>query len=218
MVGDFEAKIAEINDWLKAKGVPDLLADYARSKEEARLDFDEIAAELGIRSPWSDDEYPTPIKLAAAFRVSHAWISFEVPANLPEDIRQQETAKMEAKFNAAEQEITTALREMFGAMLKHATERLTPGPDGQEKIFKASLISNFDEFFKTFNARNLTNDWELSNLVTQARSIMSGITPNVLRNSQGMRQAVAEKLGTIKDTIDQLIIDRPSRRFDWNEE
>ncbi len=217
-VADFERKFAETRDWLLNEGIPALCRDYDRAKDQAREDFRQIANELGIENPYNDLRYPDAREFYQRFGVDHNWISFGVPQSLPLEIRRQEQAKIQEKFERAAEEIEAALREGFAEVVAHATERLTVKPGEQKKIIRDSLIDNFKEFCQTFRLRNLTNDVELQDLVDKAEAIMSDVRPETLREKPSARRAVASQLNEIKAEIDKMIAEAPVRRFAFDDE
>jgi hypothetical protein len=97
-------------------------------------------------------------------------------------------------------------------------ERLTPGDDGRPKVFRDSLVSNLADFLETFEARNLANNADLAAHVATARQLLSGLTPDRLRTSQGAREVLAERFGALKTALDATLIDAPRRKFGSDDE
>jgi hypothetical protein len=215
-VEEVETKIAEFNTWIATEGVPALIDDWDRAKAQAQIDFAKAARELGIENPYNEDRYPDTKDLYAKFGVEHAWVTFGVPENLPEEIRERESVKIRASYDNAAEEISAALREGFSAIVAHAVDQMSSGP-GEKKIIKESLVVNFKEFCETFKFRNLTDDGELESLVKQAEAIMSGVDARRLRESPRTRREVVNKLAEVKATIDKMIVTAPRRKIDLDE-
>ena len=214
----FEQRFNEVDRWLDEVGIPNLQADWSRAMDQARDDFEEIADQLGIDTPFDPAEYPRPDDLRRRFGISHSYISFGVPQNLPAEVRRQEEIKIRGKFDAAADEITAALRLMFAKMISHATERLMVGPGEQKKILQSDMFDKFTQFFDTFSARNFTNDTALEDLVGEARSLLTNVRVDDLKRQPNARRAVASQMAAIKTKIDQLVIEAPTRVFDLDDE
>lgn len=163
--------------------------------------INDTAARLGALA--NDIRYPTPAEAREAFGVTRRYMTFGY--DNPE-------AAAEWKREALG-ECRQALRGAFAEVVSHLADRLTPGVEGKPKTFRDSLVTRFDDFVASFNARNLADDRELAALVTQARAIMAGVSPTDLRKREGLRAAVATQIATIKAAIDQLVIDKPTRLY-----
>jgi hypothetical protein len=209
----FEDAIEDCRTWLRTEGIPALIADYPRAMQQAEEDFARIAEEMGIESPFDVKRYPSTDEFFQRFEIEHNWVSFGVPQNLPQAIREQEQMKIQARFEEAADEIGRALREGFADVLAKATDRLTAAP-GKKMIIKDAFLENFIDFCETFRFRNLTNDDELSALVDQAKSVMSGITRQDLTVRPSLRRNILTQLGAIRETVDSMIEEAPARRFD----
>jgi hypothetical protein len=171
-------------------GSPDVarrtFSPYELAKEAAK----KPTVEGGLGELYDEDDYPTVEELRKAFNLRWSWLQLSVPDELPEEVRVREVSKLKASFLEAQEEIKLALRAGFKDLVSHAIERLTPGPDGKRKVFCESTFTKFNEFFETFNARNLMEDAELEAVVEQAKEIMKGL-PSVddLRSAESRRLA-----------------------------
>lgn len=209
MITDFETKLTNARAYLKDTLVPQLVAAYPEAKESMKLP----AENGGLGDLYVEKDYPTVAELSDSFDIEWAWLALSVPEELPEEVRTREIAKLRESFNEAAEEIKQALRESFYQVVRHATERLTPNPDGSPKIFRESTI-NFEEFFETFHAKSMVDDGELTTLVDQARSIIHNMPPaDKLRRSSTLQAQVAEQFAQVGKVMDTLITDRPSRRL-----
>jgi len=217
-VETFEAKIAEVKEWMSKTGLPDLLSDYERAIDQAEVDLRAVSRTLRSAELFNRADYPKPNDLRSRYYVTHNWMSFGVPQNLPLKIREQEETKIKAKFEDAAAEITEALRAAFNELLTTATARLTANPNGKKMIIRSALVDNFNEFIETFNARNLTDDRQLEQLVEQARALMKGVSAETLRTRPTVRRSVAAQLLNLQAAAKELVIERPDRKFDFDDE
>ena len=103
--------------------------------------------------------------------------------------------------------------EELGGLVSHLGERLSGADDGKPKIFRDSAIENLHEFFARFGRLNIHSSEELEGLVTRAQSLLSGVAPQQLRDSSGLRQQVASQLSSVQSVLDGLMVDRPRRRI-----
>lgn len=205
MVDEIDGFLREANEALKQEFIPMLQADYEDAKERSRTD-----AELGRF--YREEDYPTKKELAGLFSFEWRWITLEVAKDLPPEIRKREIAKMKQAISEAQAEIVLALREGFGEVVRRMIERLGKEDDGTPKKFKDTLVENFNNFFDTFDARNLMNDAELAAVVTNAKSILRGIAPEALRKNMTLRGNVQQEMISVKTIVDELIKDAPVRR------
>lgn len=218
VLGEFEAFLKAANDKLTGELIPRFLASYDERREAMRRPD----KEGGLGDLFDARDYPKADALRSAFGIQWTWLALGVPDDLPDVIRQRENEKLRASFLEAQEEITLALRGGFRELIAHATERLTSAPGEKPKIFRDSLVENFNEFFATFNARNMMEDADLERLVTQARQVISGLgsdaknAAETLRNSPDTRQATIAQFATLNATLDAMTIEKPSRKFDWS--
>ncbi len=101
----------------------------------------------------------------------------------------------------------------LSSLISHLNERLSGADDGKPKIFRDSAIENLHEFFERFQRLNIHSSTELENLVGRAQSLVSGVQPQQLRDSNGLRQQLATQLSGVQSMLDGLMVDRPRRRI-----
>jgi hypothetical protein len=69
------------------------------------------------------------------------------------------------------------------------------------------------EFFERFRQLNVRSSEQLDALVSDARSIVSGVQPQQLRDDAALRQEIATQLSTVQATLDGLLVDKPRRNI-----
>lgn len=197
--------------------VEKFLATYDERKEAMKL-----PAPNGLGDEYKERDYPTKQQLREAFRLEWSWLALSVPDELPEEVRERESAKLRESFEQAQNEIQYALRAGFADLIKHAVDRLSPDADGNPKTFQKSLVGNFLEFFDTFTARNFLGDAELEKLVTQAKGIVSGLPTDIkeaaeaLRSSPDIRQTTVAGFEQLSAELGKLVVDVPVRKFNFD--
>jgi len=217
-VENFEAKLKEETAKMQAL-IKDFCDAYPKRKDEARA---------ALNGQYREDDYPTVEDMPGRFSITWNWIAFGVPENLPAELRASEAAKIEQQFKDAETEIMSALREGFGKIVKHVTDRLgeeTKDGEKKPKIFRDTLFEDMTTFVTTFSARNLVNDTELEKCVKAAQSILANVSggdakskAQVIRDSSQLRAQTAEAFTLLKSAVDKTIADKPQRKFNFDDE
>jgi hypothetical protein len=105
---------------------------------------------------------------------------------------------------------TSTLRGRFAELVDHIVERLA-GPE--KKVFRDSLIGNIRQFLEDFERLNINGDIELANLVARCREIIGGTSPQMLRDNDAFRQAIGESMQQLQNTLDEMMVDRPTRKI-----
>lgn len=204
-VDRYEAKLQQTSDLLRNELVPAFIKVLPQYQE---------AAKARLRSLYNEKDYPTPDEMRRKFGIEWQWLYFGVPDNLPAEIKAQAAAKLQKKYADAQNEIVAALRAGFAELVNHAVERLTVQPGQKPKVFRGSLLENFNSFFETFPARNLMDDAQLEEVVAKARDVLGNVTPQALRESQTIREVTSNALAEVQKLTDKLVMEKPSRRFD----
>jgi hypothetical protein len=167
------------------------------------------------------NDYLTADDAAEKFNLSWRYVTFSTPdalKNLREGLFQREREKLASEVASAAEEIKQVLRVQMAALVKRMVTQLTPSVDGKKKKIYDSLVGNVADFLATFDARNLADDGELKSLVGKARNAIAGVSPELLRESDGIRESVKTGFDEIQKQLDTMIVDKPARVFDFNGE
>ena len=155
-----------------------------------------------------------PMSLTGLFDVTWDYPSVEPPPYLQQlspELYRRECQRIASRFDDAVQLAEQAFVEELSKLVSHLTERLTGANDGKPKVFRDSAISNLTAFFERFKLLNIRSNEQLDQLVYQARQIVGGVEPQVLRDDNTMRQSVATQLSGVQSVLDGLMVDRPRR-------
>lgn len=174
------------------------------------------AARAQLRGLFNPDDYPEVSSMGAAFSFSWRYVSFRVPetlAAIDRSIFAREREKASRQWSEAAGIIQNLLRANMAELVSHMTDRLTPASDGKPKVFRNTAVSNLTEFLKTFEARNVTDDRELTAIVDRARQLLDGVEPENLRRSDDIRETVRSGFAEINRSLDSMITNRPARRI-----
>ncbi len=214
MVEEFEARLDIAQSVLKTDLVPAFLTTYDQCREKMKR-----PAPDGLGDLYVETDYPTQEVLADAFSIEWSWLSLSVPDELPSEVRERESEKLRRSFEEAQEEIRYALRAGFKEMVQHAVDRLSIKPGEKPKVFRSTLVSNFKQFFDTFQAKNLMDDTELAQLVQEAQNVVAGLPKNVdeLREIPSIRASAAASFAELNDSLGSLVIEKPSRKFDFED-
>lgn len=174
-----------------------------------------------LQDAFNQLDYPAVGDVEHHFSIESHYMIWDLPSTLSsvsESLMQKEQKRAKDKMANIVTEINTTLREALQQLVSHLADRLTPNPDGTTKRFNGSTVTNLLDFLSHFEHRNLGNDQDLAGIVNQAKSLLSGVSPTTLRDSQQAGVTVQQGLSTIKTQLDQLLIQQPTRRFYWDQD
>lgn len=212
LVQDFEDDLRATLDRLQSTYIPEVLADYPLAKQRA----EQTPVKQGGLGPlYREADYPTAQDFVSCFGLEWQWLALGIPEDLPAALRAEAQQKLETQFAEAAEEVKNALRESFGELIAHATDKLKPAAPGEKSaVFRDSLIGNISQFIESFNARNLMNDSDLAALVNQAKTVLTGLNPDRLRKYANVREATREQFAQIQAQLDTMLTVPKSRKFD----
>jgi hypothetical protein len=160
------------------------------------------------------NDYPSEVR--GLFDVAWDFPNVEPPPYLlrinPE-VYEEERARVAARFEEAVRLAEQAFATELADLVDHLTDRLTPGPDGQRKVFRDSALGNFQDFINRFRLLNVRSNAQLDTLVEQAQNLLRGVTPDQVRTLPEARQQLQSGMETVRQQLDQLVIDAPRRRI-----
>jgi hypothetical protein len=205
--------LAEVEDQLQAYSVQrdGLIEDFIQAYPALLKDAEEKLSGCFNRS-----DYPSQNALRAYFSIDWNYWNFSTSENLKkrnQAFYDAQLQKNQAKMQQAAEELQQGLRAAFADLVSHASERLSGGQDGKPKIFRDSMLANINDFLSVFQARNITDDSDLSALVDRAKSLVQGVDPSDIRTQEGLRSSMAYGFAKIKAQLDTMITDRPGRKI-----
>ena len=140
-------------------------------------------------------DYPPEVR--GLFGVEWDFPSVEPPdylSRLAPDIYRQEQERVAERFEEAVRLAEQAFVAEFARLVSHLTERLNDS-DGERRIFRDTVVTNLSEFFERFRQLNVRSNQDLDDLVGQAQQMVRDVTPQDLRDNDGLRQHVATRDG-----------------------
>jgi hypothetical protein len=183
----------------------DLNAVYDQIKADARRRLGRL---------YNPSDYPPEVR--GLFNVEFDFPSIEPPSylmRLNPDLYEQEQQRLAQRFEEAVRLAEQAFVSEFARLVSHLTERLADGEDGERRIFRDTVVSNLTEFFERFKQLNVRSSHDLDKLVEQAQELVRGVTPQSLRDNDGLRQHVAAQMTQVQTQLDSLIVERPRRQL-----
>jgi hypothetical protein len=186
------------------------VAEYATLVEEAKVElkdqFDasnyfDVSTEAGKQA------------LRAKFWVERRWFDW-TPASdkkVSKAVAYQENKRHTDEIKDMALQVKAALRVGFHKLIDHLVERLTPGPDGNRKKFAPTTITKIVDFLELFSARNVCGDKELALLADEAKEVLSGRTPESIREDEEAMAFVSSRMSVVKENLDKLVQELPSR-------
>ena len=147
-------------------------------------------------------EYPDANTIANKFNLRYTIMPVpetnDFRVNIADDIRNE----MQQEYQKAyEGRVETAMSDAWSRLhttLEHMVDRL----GGEEKkIFRDSLVDNALELTNLLTRLNVTNDPRLENARQELERLLVGVTADDLRESQGARAVVLNKVNQIMENI-----------------
>lgn len=183
----------------------DLNAVYDQIKADARRRLGRL---------YNASDYPPEVR--GLFAVEWDFPSIEPPSylmRLHPDLYEQEQQRVAQRFEEAVRLAEQAFVSEFARLVSHLSERLGAGEDGERRIFRDSVVTNLTEFFERFKNLNVRSSADLDRLVEQAQELVRGVTPQSLRDNDGLRQHVAAQISRVQEQVEGMIVDRPRRQL-----
>jgi hypothetical protein len=205
----------------EVEGFDQQMADLKSELEDAVSTLDRHFEELKetaaqrLGSLFNPADYPTT--LVGLFGVSWDYPNIEPPdylIGLSPDLYRQEQERVKARFEEAVQLAEQAFLDEFVKLVAHLSERISgTNEDGSPKVFRDSAVDNLCEFFERFRSLNVRSNEQLDELVAQAQRAIRGVAAQDIRDSNVIRQELAQQLTRVQTSLDAMLIDRPRRRL-----
>lgn len=201
----------------RAALVDEYVSMYPQRVTEAKEKTQALASELNIPFDvlWNEASYPSPDSVKAKFRLDWQYLNFMTPESLKsKGMYEQEKEKASAKMAQAAEEITLLMRQTLAELVNHLKTSLEPNSDGKPKRLFGSAVTNIQDFLKTFQARNITNDEQLDKMVKEVSAL---ITPELhvdtIKNDESFKASILAGVGSLGSQLNDLVEEIPGRKF-----
>lgn len=191
--------------------------------EAAVKTYDQRVVETSARLETLNDpqDYPTPARFKQRFYLEWQFVTWETPTRLKEirpALFEVERQKAAAKLSAVADDCRNAMRLGLKDLVEHVVERLAPDKDGKKKRFSKRTVQNFNEFFRTFELKNVTDDVELANVVVKAKAAMAGVDVGMLKSDEALRAAFQTQFTRLKEELAPMTVDRGTRDIELDDD
>lgn len=191
-------------------------AELATAVGELDRCYEDLVDQARLRLGELFDSGDYPASISDMFEIGWDYPSTTPPDYLQSvspDIYHSECQRVRERFNEAVQIAESAFAEELSGMVAHLAERLSGQADGKPKVFRDTAVTNLLEFFDRFQRLNLNSDEQLNQLVSDARSLVSGVVPEQLRQRETLREELASGLARIESSLDGYLSNRPRRNI-----
>ena len=186
--------------WMK---VNDFVDQYDLAREEAQ----KVLGDL-----FNEADYPEDI--SKKFKFEWRFLALELPKKskiLSPEIYKREKEKFEAMMEETRQMATEALAGELGEIVQQLVDRLNG--NGKAKSINSAMLNKMRDFLDAFETKNLFDDEKLNEIVTQAHSVIDGISPYGLKYNEVMRKRITDSMSDLKETVNDIIEDLPRRKI-----
>lgn len=169
-----------------------------------------------LRSLYNVSDYPTPEAMRAAFGIEWGFVTFDTPTELRSidaALFEQEREKAEQRWRAVGDEVERLLLTNLHAIVSRLSDRLATRDDGKPTIFRNTVLDGLNEFLEFADLRNVTSHGELTALTGRLRSMMSGLTPQALRDGETLRADIKAQLDDVAGSIGNALEAAPGRKM-----
>jgi hypothetical protein len=173
------------------------------------------AAREKLGDAFDETNYPPADALYDAFGIDYRWVSIGTPGavnGISRAIYLREQARVQAQFEQAATILITGMREQALKMVKALTERLQTLPGEKKKTFKDVTINRLQEWAHNYlhGISDVVYDEKLKP-VAETVLMLTDVDPKDLRKDDVFRQDVAVRMGEVEETLEKLIIEKPTR-------
>jgi hypothetical protein len=211
--------------FVKAEAVDDLDAYLYKALEEFKPMVKAFANVIDDRKAeakkrlgddvYSSLRYPSREEVLAVFRIEWGWLTLSAPGEGVKGISREFIQREQEKAKEGMKNIVSNAQAALAAQLKtiseHLIERLSPGADGKQKIFRNSAVDNINEYLATFELRSIGNSEELNAEVERVRALLKGVSPDSLRDNDKLREDITRGFKEVATKLDTLAIPKPVR-------
>lgn len=164
------------------------------------------------RWPFYDpNDYPTWAIIEAKYGVQARYVTYNVDEaikEINEEIYQREEQKIKLEWANAAEEARQMQRQMFQELLDHFVTMLGRDEKGKRRSLRPTAVKKLQEFLKTFDEMNFTNDQELKAVINQVREVVGGVELDSLKKDMTLRDTLETAVGRIKEQTASMVVVR----------
>jgi len=184
-------------------------AERALLIDELIDNWDQAVLEVSQRNPtvFRESDYPSKDQIRKKFYINYRFFSVTVPDRLHDIDPKLHQKLVEEDRKLVEQDmqqIRAALRTGFADIVESMRDKLA-GIGKERKTFKAGYVEQIRDFLTTFEAKNISGDQEMSEMVRKAKALLNGVTPDKLRDNLETKTIVEYGLKEIADSVGKWV-------------
>lgn len=171
-------------------------------------------AELGV--VYRPEDYPSVAVMATHFSIDWQWLDYGVANRLEQidaELFKNASEKLNADIVRAAGAIEQGLMASMYKLVASLKDTLTPNEDGTRKRFYKSTVTKIQDFLSNIDLRNLTGSKDLAQLAKQAKNLVEGVDPDVLKDDEALRNALQVGFGQIESQLAGFV-DTSTRRIE----
>lgn len=165
-------------------------------------------AKTNLGALYNITDYPSRDYVAASFYMRRSYMEFAVDSKLekfsPKLFKQQQE-QLFSEWQQAEQAVISALRANALDLVSHLVERMGVDSDGKKHIFRNSSVEKLREFIEIFQYKNVTQDVDLADIITQCQCLMEGVDPESIRTDDALRESLTTGFKAVKNNLSDLM-------------
>ena len=150
---------------------------------------------------WNIADYPTREEMEESFRIRLVYQPIPTSQDFRIDIDEVDKQMLDDELKRVESEATTHVMEKIAEPLCAMMEKLAVPIGEKGSIFRDTLVSNMREACEVAKKLNINHDERIDKLVELLDSALENVTPEVLRESQQVRESTAKKLDGINSKL-----------------
>jgi hypothetical protein len=169
-----------------------------------------------VNSKFYDSKDYRPVEaLRGMFGFKTPILGFASEALLAEQVN--EAALMEERtetvnlWKEVREEGMKLVREQIAELTTQLVESVSGKADGTKRKFHASTLEKLNEFFASFEDRNLAGDDELKRVVEQLKALVGNKTVQDFKNDKALQEKVRTAGGAIQQTMQSLLVSASAR-------
>lgn len=188
--------------------------------------YDEAVAESKQRlgDQFRATDYPPKEQIGSLFYFGYDWYDYSVSEKLKAldvEMAERQAQRIETEVKDAVEVHKHDLRKEMLGIVTHLVDRFTPKENAEgemkRKVIRDIVLDKFTGFKELFPARNLAEDSKLEEIVNQADALLNGVSPEKIRTDDGVRDTVQKGFEAIRNSIDALLVEEPSRSISFQE-
>lgn len=106
-----------------------------------------------------------------------------------------------------------ALRTEFSGLLSELTDKLSSNGSSPKRIVTNSMFNKLNDFFAELSTKNIFEDETLDELMNNAKSIISDVSPYSLKYDDQAKEQIKSEIQDLQRTLEDSIIDLPRRNI-----